>query len=154
MRVDCYSADQACLFGQFRGAQQRTAAVTTARQRQMFARALQQARTDYGLSQRALAVAVGVSQAAVSQWLLGQASPNPERVAALEEALHLEPQSLARLLGQLPYGEEELRPRMTVVEAAEADPRLGERDRRILAAVYRELVRQGQAGEDQQTPRG
>jgi hypothetical protein len=31
---------------------------------------------------------------------------------------------------------------MTVVEAAEADPRLGEREQRILAAVYRELVHQ------------
>jgi transcriptional regulator with XRE-family HTH domain len=142
------------LFGQFQGAEQRTAAVTTARQRQMFARALQRARTDCGLSQRALAAAVGVSQAAVSQWLLGQASPKPERVAALEEALHLEPHSLARLLGQLPYGEDEPRPRMTVVEAAEADPRLGERDQLILAAVYRELVRQSQAGEDRQTPPG
>jgi transcriptional regulator with XRE-family HTH domain len=120
----------------------------------MFARALQRARTDCGLSQRALAAAVGVSQAAVSQWLLGQASPKPERVAALEEALHLEPQSLARLLGQLPYGEDEPRPRMTVVEAAEADPRLGERDQRILAAVYRELVRQIQPGEGRQPPRG
>jgi transcriptional regulator with XRE-family HTH domain len=142
------------LLGQFWGAEQGTAAVTTASQRQMFARALQRARTDYGLSQRALAAAVGVSQAAVSQWLLGQASPGPERVAALEEALRLEPHSLARLLGQLPYGEDEARPRMTVVEAAEADPRLGERDQRILAAVYRELVRQGRSDEDRQTPPG
>jgi transcriptional regulator with XRE-family HTH domain len=142
------------LFGQFRGAEQRTAAVTTARQRQLFARALERARTDYGLSQRALAAAVGVSQAAVSQWLLGQASPKPERVAALEEALHLEPHSLARLLGQLPYDEDDPRPRMTVVEAAEADPRLGEQDQRILAAVYRELVRRSQPGEDRQPPRG
>jgi transcriptional regulator with XRE-family HTH domain len=126
--------------------------VTTAEQRQMFARALQRARTDCGLSQRALAAEVGVSQAAVSQWLLGQTSPKPERVAALEEALRLESHSLARLLGQLPYGEDEARPRMTVVEAAEADPRLGERDQRILAAVYRELVRQGQSREDRQAP--
>jgi transcriptional regulator with XRE-family HTH domain len=118
----------------------------------MFARALQRARTDCGLSQRALAAAVGVSQAAVSQWLLGQASPKPERVAALEEALRLEPHSLARLLGHLPYGEHEPRPRMTVVEAAEADPRLGERDRRVLAAVYRELVRHGQSGQDRPAP--
>jgi transcriptional regulator with XRE-family HTH domain len=120
----------------------------------MFARALQRARTDYGLSQRDLAAPVGVSQAAVSQWLLGQASPKRERVAALEEALHLEPHSLARLLGQLPYDEDEPRPRMTVVEAAEADPRLDERDQRVLAAVYRELVRQSQPGEDRQPPRG
>ena len=31
---------------------------------------------------------------------------------------------------------------VSVTEAAEADPRLGERERRVLAAVYRELVRQ------------
>jgi hypothetical protein len=31
---------------------------------------------------------------------------------------------------------------MSVTEAAEADPRLGTRERRILAAVYRELVHQ------------
>jgi len=31
---------------------------------------------------------------------------------------------------------------MTVAEAAEADPRLGDREQRILTAVYRELVHQ------------
>jgi len=142
------------LVGQFRGAKQRTAAVTTAKQRQMFAQALQRARNECGLSQRALAAAVGVSQAAVSQWLLGQVSPKPERVAALEEALRVEPHSLARLLGHLPYGEHEPRPRMTVVEAAEADPRLGEREQQILVAVYRELVQQSQSGDDRQVPPG
>ena len=34
-----------------------------------------------------------------------------------------------------------------VIEAARADPRLGERDRRVLTAVYRELVRK-QAKDD------
>lgn len=139
------------MFGQFRDAKQRTPAVTTADQRQMFARALQRARKECGLSQRALAAAVGVSQAAVSQWLLGQASPKPDRVAALERVLRLQSHSLARLLGHLPYDEHESRAPMTVVEAAEADPRLGEREQRILAAVYRELVQQSQSG-DQQVP--
>jgi transcriptional regulator with XRE-family HTH domain len=140
------------LFGQFRHAKQRTPAVTTVEQRQMFARALQRARKECGLSQRALATAVGVSQAAVSQWLLGQASPKPDRVAALESVLRLESHSLARLLGYLPVDEQGSRAPMTVVEAAEADPRLGEREQRILAAVYRELVQQSQAGDPKVPP--
>lgn len=126
--------------------------MTTAKQRQMFARALQRARKECGLSQRALAAAVGVSQAAVSQWLLGQASPQPDRVAALESVLRLESHSLARLLGYLPVDEQESRAPMTVVEAAEADPRLGEREQRILAAVYRELVQQSQSGDPKVRP--
>jgi transcriptional regulator with XRE-family HTH domain len=140
------------LLGQFRDADQRTVAVTTAKQRQMFARTLQRARKECGLSQRALAAAVGVSQAAVSQWLLGQTSPKPDRVAALEDVLRLEPHSLARLLGHLPDDEQEPRIPMTVVEAAEADPQLGEREQRILAAVYRELVQQSRTGDRQVPP--
>jgi hypothetical protein len=77
----------------------------------------------------------------VSQWLLGQTAPRPERVAALERVLRMEPSSLALLLGQVPY-DDRAAPSVSVTEAAEADPRLGSRERRILAAVYRELVHQ------------
>ena len=93
------------------------------------------------MSQRGLADALGVTQASVSQWLLGQTAPRPERVAALERVLRMEPSSLARLLGQVPY-DDRAAPSVSVTEAAEADPRLGTRERRILAAVYRELVHQ------------
>lgn len=93
------------------------------------------------MSQRGLADALGVSQASVSQWLLGQTAPRPERVAALERVLRMEPNSLARLLGQVPY-DRAGPPSVSVTEAAEADLRLGARERRILAAVYRELVHQ------------
>jgi transcriptional regulator with XRE-family HTH domain len=116
--------------------------VATAEQRQRFGQALQRAREECGLSQRGLADALGVSQASVSQWLLGQTAPRPERVAALESVLRMEPNSLAQLLGQVPYDDRAGPASLSVTEAAEADPRLGTRERRILAAVYRELVHQ------------
>jgi transcriptional regulator with XRE-family HTH domain len=117
--------------------------VATAEQRRRFGQALQRAREECGLSQRGLADALGVSQASVSQWLLGQTAPRPERVAALERVLRMEPSFLARLLGQV--ADDRAAPAsVSVTEAAEADPRLGSRERRILAAVYRELVHQRQ----------
>ena len=94
------------------------------------------------MSQRGLADALGVSQASVSQWLLGQTAPRPERVAALERVLRMESNSLARLLGQVSDDDRAAPASVSVTEAAEADPRLGSRERRILAAVYRELVHQ------------
>ena len=94
------------------------------------------------MSQRGLADALGVSQASVSQWLLGQTAPRPERVAALERVLRMEPSFLARLLGQVADDDRAAPASVSVTEAAEADPRLGSRERRILAAVYRELVHQ------------
>jgi transcriptional regulator with XRE-family HTH domain len=115
--------------------------VATAEQRRRFGQALQRAREECGLSQRGLADALGVSQASVSQWLLGQTAPRPERVAALERVLRMEPSSLARLLGQV-SDDDRAAPSVSVTQAAEADPRLGSRERRILAAVYRELVHQ------------
>ena len=116
--------------------------MATADQRQNFARALGLARTEVGLSQRRLAAALGVTQASVSQWLTGQSAPKPERIAELERVLRLAPNALAKHLGPVPSDQPDRKPVMTVVEAAEADPRLGEREQRILAAVYRELVHQ------------
>jgi transcriptional regulator with XRE-family HTH domain len=116
--------------------------VATAEQRRRFGQALQRAREECGLSQRGLADALGVTQASVSQWLLGQTAPRPERTAALERVLRMEPNSLAQLLGQVPYNDRSASPSVSVTQAAEADPRLGVRERRILAAVYRELVHQ------------
>jgi transcriptional regulator with XRE-family HTH domain len=116
--------------------------VATADQRENFARALGLARAECGLSQRKLAAALAVSQASVSQWLTGQSVPKPERIAQLERVLRLAPNALAKHLGPAPSDEPDGKPVMTVAEAAEADPRLGEREQRILAAVYRELVHQ------------
>lgn len=116
--------------------------MATADQREKFARALQRARSECGLSQRELAAALGVSQASVSQWLTGQSAPKPVRIAELERVLRLAPNALARHLGYSPSDEPDSKPVMTVLEAAQADPRLGEREQRILTAVYRELVHQ------------
>jgi transcriptional regulator with XRE-family HTH domain len=116
--------------------------VATAEQRASFGRALQRARAECGLSQRELAAALGVSQASVSQWLTGQSAPRPERIAELERVLRLAPNTLGWHLAPSPGATTESKPVMTVAEAAEADPRLGEREQRILAAVYRELVHQ------------
>jgi transcriptional regulator with XRE-family HTH domain len=116
--------------------------VATPEQRRRFGKALQRARGECGVSQRDLATALGVSQASVSQWLLGQTAPRPERVAAIERVLRVRPDSLAQLLGYVSDDSRQLPAMVSVTEAAEADPRLGERERRVLAAVYRELVRQ------------
>ncbi|HEX6677772.1 MAG TPA: helix-turn-helix transcriptional regulator [Actinomycetes bacterium] len=116
--------------------------MATADQRENFARALGRARAECGLSQRELAAALGVSQASVSQWLTGQSAPKPERIAGLERVLRLAPNALARHLGPAPSDQQDQKSVMTVAEAAEADPRLGEREQRILNAVYRELVHQ------------
>jgi transcriptional regulator with XRE-family HTH domain len=126
----------------------RSVTVATAEQRRRFGRALQRARHECGLSQAQLARTLGVSQASVSQWLLGQTSPRPDRVGELERVLRVEPDSLARLLGLTVEDGQSMAGGVSVMEAAEADPRLGDRERQILAAVYRELVRQrGQAGD-------
>jgi transcriptional regulator with XRE-family HTH domain len=116
--------------------------VATPEQRRRFGKALERARGECGVSQRDLAAALGVSQASVSQWLLGQTAPRPERVATIERVLRVRPDSLAQLLGYV--SDDSWRPpaMVSVTEAAEADPRLGERERRVLAAVYRELIRQ------------
>jgi len=120
--------------------------VVTSAQHEVFRRALRQARQDCGLSQRALAKVIGVSAGAVWQWERdeGGTLPRPEVTIRLEQALRLEPGQLSRLLGYLPATTE---PVLTtgVVEAARTDPRLGDSERELLIAVYRELVRQSAA---------
>jgi transcriptional regulator with XRE-family HTH domain len=105
-----------------------------------FSEALKRAREDSGMSLRALADAVEASHTVVAQWERGEHAPRPPRVRMLEHVLQLSPGSLSRLLGYWP-AESADGHSVGVIEAARADPRLGERDRRILAAVYRELIR-------------
>ena len=105
-----------------------------------FSDALKRAREDSGLSLRALADAVEASHTVVAQWERGEHAPRPPRVRMLEHVLQLPPGSLSRLLGYWP-AESADAPPVSVVEAVRADPRLGERDRRIVTAVYRELIR-------------
>jgi transcriptional regulator with XRE-family HTH domain len=106
-----------------------------------FSEALKRAREESGMSLRALADAVEASHTVVAQWERGEHAPRPPRVRMLEHVLQLAPGSLSRLLGYWP-AESADGHSVGVIEAARADPRLGKRDRRILTAVYRELVRQ------------
>jgi transcriptional regulator with XRE-family HTH domain len=118
----------------------RHAHVTTSAQRDRFRRALRRAREEAGLSQRALARAVGRTHGAAWQWEEGRGAPDPATVARLEELLGLQPNSLAQLLGYVPLSPE-ASTITSVVEAVDADPRLGESERELLTAVYRWLVR-------------
>ena len=126
--------------GHERASPESRVAVTIKAQREAFRRALRSAREDRGLSQRALARAVGRTPGAVWQWEQGKGAPNAETVAKLEALLHLEADELARLLGYVPPSSS-LDRRTGVVEAVNADPRLGESERELLRAVYRWLVR-------------
>ena len=121
------------------------ARLASAAQRAAFSQALQRARKDAGLSQGALAHTLRVSRSAVSQWELGLTAPRPDTATKLEQSLQLEPGSLGRLLGQVQA--EAAKPgSISVSEAIEADPRLGRRERDLLIAMYRQLVRQREAG--------
>jgi transcriptional regulator with XRE-family HTH domain len=120
--------------------------VVTAAQREVFRRALRQAREDAGLSQRALARAVSVSAGAVWQWERDEDGtvPRLDMTTRLEQVLKLEPGHLSRLLGYVPATAEQ-GSITSVVAAARADPRLDDSERELLIAVYRELVRQSAA---------
>jgi transcriptional regulator with XRE-family HTH domain len=115
--------------------------VPTETQREAFRKALRRAREARGLSKRGLAHKLGVTQSAVWQWEEGKTSPRPELAAALEQALSLQPGALGQLLGYLTPGGG-TQATVSVIEAIEADARLGQRERELLAAMYRELLRQ------------
>jgi transcriptional regulator with XRE-family HTH domain len=114
--------------------------MTTSAQRDLFRRALRRARQECGLSQRGLGRAVGRTHGAVWQWEEGRGAPDPATVTRLEELLRLERDSLAQLLGYVPPSPGS-GPMPGVVDAVDADPRLGESERELLTAVYRWLVR-------------
>jgi transcriptional regulator with XRE-family HTH domain len=114
--------------------------MTTSAQRELFRRALRRAREEAGLSQRALARAVGRTHGAVWQWEEGRGAPDPATVARLEALLRLQPDSLARPLGYVP-SLPKASTIASVADAVDADPRLGESERELLRAVYRWLVR-------------
>jgi transcriptional regulator with XRE-family HTH domain len=121
--------------------QERRRPGVTDEQRDAFRRALRRAREAVGQTQLGLSRAIGVTRSAVWQWEQGRAIPRPGAVAAVEHELHLPAGALSRLLGYLPAGAVE-REMISVIEAIEADSRLGERERELLAAMYRELLKQ------------
>lgn len=85
------------------------------------------------------------SQALMSEWLKGRSKMNPDQVFACERALSLRPGSLSRLLGYLPTTSRSAR---SVPEAIAAEPRLTTSGRRILTAVFEQLVAPGDEGTD------
>jgi len=108
---------------------------------QEFSVALKRAREESGMSLRELAEAVEASHTVVAQWERAEHAPRPPRVRMLEHSLRLRPGTLARHLGYWPIDNGDATEPVSVLEAAQADPRLSDRDRRVLRAVYRELVR-------------
>lgn len=114
--------------------------MTTAQQREAFRQALRQARNEVGLSQRAVARAVGRTASAVWQWEEGRGAPDPSTVTELERLLQVEHNALARMLGYVPFSEAG-DGATSVVDAVNADPRLDEGGRELLTSVYRWLVR-------------
>ena|SRR5829696_80223 len=115
--------------------------MATKAQRAVFRHVLQRARSDAGFSQRELARLVDVSSGAVSQWEMGETAPREHTTETLERVLHLDAGALGGLLGYAPPSAAMNRAATTVAEAIEADNRLGERERHLLMALYRELVR-------------
>ena len=113
--------------------------MATEEQREAFRQALRHTREQRGLTQRALSRIIGLTNSAVWQWEQGRAIPRPEIVAKLEAALDLGPGVLSRLMGYLPT--------MDVLDALQADPKLGARERKLLATFYRELVAQREASQ-------
>ena len=118
--------------------------MATEEQKAAFRRRLRQEREAAGQTQMGLSLKIGVSRSAVWQWEEGKSVPTEANVAALEKELRLQPGALSILLGYLPAGAVE-REMVSVIEALEADPKLGERERELLAAMYRQLVKQREA---------
>jgi transcriptional regulator with XRE-family HTH domain len=114
----------------------------TTEQREAFAEALQQALHESRISGRALARDLGISQAAVAQWLRGETAPRPARAAQVERLLGCDRGSLTKLLGFVAVDEDaDGKPRASIAEAVEAEARLGPREKSLLLAVYRELLK-------------
>jgi transcriptional regulator with XRE-family HTH domain len=121
--------------------------MATDEQKAAFRRRLRQEREAARQTQMGLSLKIGVSRSAVWQWEEGRAVPTEENVAALERELGLQSGGLSRLLGYLPADAVD-RETISVIEALEADSKLGERERELLAAMYRQLVKQREAPGD------
>lgn len=113
--------------------------------------AMRKALADMGRSQSWLGAEVArlegrpdpYSQASVSDWLLGANAMTPSQVFAVEQALQMRPGTLSRELGYLPMTSRSAR---SVPDAIAADPKLTAMGRRVVLAVYEELVDGGPDG--------
>ena len=113
--------------------------MSRAERREAFRHALRTARESAGLSQRAVARVLGFTPSAVWQWEEGRAVPQPATIARLERLLELEPNALGRLLGYGPVDDSGAV--ASVVDAIQADPRLGAAERKMLLTFYDWLIR-------------
>lgn len=107
--------------------------------RAAFRQAMRETRLTLGLTQQQLAERLGVTQGAVSAWEVGETTPSPQGVFALERAMDLPAGFLAGYLGYgPPRGHEPRSP--DVVEAILRDPLLPPEFRSSLIALYRQIA--------------
>ena len=103
-----------------------------------FADALASELAARGVTQGALADAVGVAQNTISQYTTGRFVPPPETVFAIEAALDVAPGALSQYLGYMPCDIEA--PPVTVRAVVSGAPELEPWQRDALLAVYRTFV--------------
>jgi transcriptional regulator with XRE-family HTH domain len=84
---------------------------------------------------------LGVSPAAIGNYIAGTNQPGMDKVFKMEKCLGLPPGSLSRHLGYLPL---EAVPVVTVPQAIKADSMLDPGGRRLLLALYAEATRSSQ----------
>ncbi len=122
--------------------------MATAEQRRAFSKALQQTLDEARISGRELARRLNLSQAGVQQWLRAKTAPRPATVARVEELLEQEPGTFARVLGYTVIKQISDGRVFNVIEAINAEPRLGPREKALLLSMYRELLRQAKMADD------
>lgn len=109
---------------------------------EVFGRALGQVMSSRGITQVQLAEMIGMTQSAVSGWTRGKAEPAASTVFALERLLGVSPGFLSRYLGYLPIEAVSAVP--TIEDAIQHSSALDDDFKRMLLAVYRELIRYSQ----------
>ncbi len=81
----------------------------------------------------------GLSQSAVSQWEAGTSTPTPDMIFQIEDDLELPAGRLSQLLGYLPLNGNGIETGDSL-SAIEGDERLDSRGKRMLIAMYSELI--------------
>lgn len=89
------------------------------------------------MTQVDLAARLGLSKQTLAARNNAAGGPTPAHAFAVEGALGMEPGRLSRLLGYVPA---EWDPPTVLADVLDADPLLGEKDRRMLLTMYRSLV--------------
>jgi transcriptional regulator with XRE-family HTH domain len=82
--------------------------VATTPQRVRFGQALRSTRANGHLTQGDIAMSLGITQTAFSNWERGSVEPKPEQVFDLEQVLGVEAGSLSRYLGYVPVNADEV----------------------------------------------